>query len=304
MDRLESMQIFVKAVELGSFSAAADALEISPQLVGKNVRTLEQHLGVRLLNRTTRRQSVTEIGATFFERARIILAEVEAAETLAAETRATPRGRLRVNAPVTFGIHALAPRLHEYLREFPDVSVDVTLANRLVDVVDEGFDAVFRIGELTDSGLMAKALEPYKLVLCAAPSYLASRGHPKTPADLIQHECLGFSSNTLRSQWEFEGPHERVTVPISSRVAIDSGEALLRVAVAGMGILLQPLELVESDLASGRLIRLLPRYKVPVRPLHILYAPDRRMTPKLRSFLDFAVKCFGKRPAAEPKPTR
>lgn len=146
MDRLTSMGIFVRAVDLGSFSAAAEALGMSSQLVGKHIQTLERQLGVRLLNRTTRRQSLTDIGKTFYERARVILAEVEAAENLVAQTRATPRGRLKINAPVTFAIHALAPKLKDYLNVYPDVSVDLTLTNRFVDLIEEGYDAVFRIG--------------------------------------------------------------------------------------------------------------------------------------------------------------
>ncbi|MHA7685695.1 LysR family transcriptional regulator [Cupriavidus sp. PET2-C1] len=293
MDRITSMQIFVKAVELGSFSAAADALLISPQLVGKNVQVLERHLGVRLLNRTTRHHSLTEIGKAFYERAKIILAEVEAAESLAAETRAIPRGCIRITAPVTFGIHALAPRLPEYLSTHPEVSVDLTLSNRVVDLIDEGYDAAFRVGELADSGLMARPLAPYQLIVCAAPNYLSSRSPLTTPMDLQHHECLGFSHTSLRSHWVFEDPAGHISVPVSGRLMIDSGEALLSAAVAGLGVLLQPMELVRAELEAGRLVAVLSDYKVPTRPMHILYAPDRRMTPKLRSFLDFAVAAFG-----------
>lgn len=165
MDRLSQMAMFVKAVELGSFSAAADDLNMSPQLVGKQVKMLEQHLGVSLLNRTTRRQSLTDFGRTFYQRAKMILADVHAAESLAAEARGVPSGRLRINAPVTFGMHALSPRLLEYMVKYPQVSLDLTLSNELVDVVDDGYDAVFRIGALQDSGLKAIPLLPYQLVL-------------------------------------------------------------------------------------------------------------------------------------------
>ncbi|MFL9876342.1 LysR family transcriptional regulator [Paraburkholderia megapolitana] len=293
MDQLASMRVFVKAVDLGSFSAAADALQISSQLVGKHVQTLEHHLGVRLLNRTTRRQSLTDIGRAFYERTKIILAEVEAAESLAAETRAVPRGRLRINAPVSFGMHTLAPELPDYMQAFPEVSVDLTLSNRVVDVIEEGYDAVFRVGDLSDSGLIARALAPYPLIACAAPSYLASHSPLRTPADLRQHECLGFSATSLRHSWTFEGPEGRVSVPVSGRFMTDHGEPLLSAAVAGLGIMLQPLELVRGALSRGELVVVLPEYRIAPRPLHILYAPDRRVTPKLRSFLDFAVARFG-----------
>jgi DNA-binding transcriptional LysR family regulator len=293
MDRLTSLAVFVKAVDLGSFSAAADALKMSSQLVGRHIQGIEQRLGVRLLNRTTRRQSVTDFGRTFYERARIILAEVEAAENLAEETRALPTGRLRVNAPVSFGMRVLAPRLPEYMQRHPHIEVDLSLSNRAVDLTDEGYDVVFRVGELSDSRLIARPLSPYPLVLCAAPTYLLGGPPLLTPHDLQQHECLGFSHTELRTHWTFVGPEGRVSVPISGRLMVDHGEPLLCAALAGMGIMLQPLELVREALADGRLLRLLPKYEVPSRPMHVLYAPDRRMTPKLRSFLDFAVEAFG-----------
>lgn len=293
MDRLSSMTAFAKAVELGSFSAAGEALGMSSQLVGKQVQALEQQLGVRLLNRTTRRQHLTDIGATFYERVKIILAEVEAAEDLAAETRATPRGRLRISTPVSFGIHALSPRLPEYLRAYPEVSIDLAVANRYVDVIEEGFDAVFRVGELSDSSLIARPLAPYRLVLCAAPAYLSAHAPIRHPRDLAQHECLGFSHTELRANWTFDGPDGRVSVPVSGRLMSDSGESLCSVAVAAMGLLLQPRELVQDELDAGRLIEVLPEYQIPTRPMHIVYAPDRRITPKLRSFIDFALTTFG-----------
>lgn len=294
MDRLLSMTVFAKAVELGSFSAAGEAMHMSSQLVGKHVQTLEHHLGVRLLNRTTRRHHLTDIGASYYERVKVILAEVEAADGLAAETRLTPRGRLRINAPVTFGMHALAPRLPDYLAANPEVTLDLSLSNGYVDAIDEGFDIVFRIGELADSSLIARELAPYQLVLCAAPAYLDRHPTITTPADLSQHECLGFSHTELRTHWTLDGPGGTVTVPVSGRFMANNGEALLAIATAGMGIMLQPLELVRAELGNGRLIRLLPDYSAPVRPMHILYAPDRKLTPKLRSFIDFTVEAFGR----------
>lgn len=287
------MAVFAKAVELGSFSAAANALEMSSQLVGKHVQMLEQHLGVRLLNRTTRRQHLTDVGREFYDRTKSILAEVEAAEGLAAETRATPRGRLRINAPVTFGIHALSPTLPEYLNAQPEVMLELSMTNRRVDLIDEGYDLVFRIGELTDSGLIARPLAPYRLILCAAPGYLAARGGINTPQDLSRQECLGFLHPELSKHWTLIGPEGAVTVPVSGRLMVDSGEALMAAALSGVGVLLQPSEIVAPYLESGQLVRLLPAYNAPTRPMHILYAPDRRMTPKLRSFIEFVIGKFG-----------
>lgn len=293
MDKLAGMQVFVKAVECGSFTAAGEALSMSSQLVGKHVAALEQHLGVHLIQRTTRQHSLTEAGRHFYERCKIILAEVDAAEAFAAEARSTPRGVLRISAPMSFGTHALAPKLPLYLRQHPEVRIDLSLSNRMVDVVDEGYDVVFRIGELPDSGLIAKPLAPYRLIACAAPAYLAAAAPLKTPQDLSQHECLVFARTSLRSQWTFLNPNgQEIAVPIRGRLQIDDNEALLQAALAGYGVLLQPAESVMPYLQSGQLVAVLPDYAPPARALHAVYAPDRRMTPKLRSFLDFAGEHF------------
>lgn len=293
MDRLTSMEVFVKAVESGTFSAAGEAMQMSSQLVGKHVQKLEQYLGVQLLHRSTRRQSLTDFGRTFYERAKIILSEVETAESMAAETRAVPSGRLRINAPVSFGMRTLSPRLPDYMKMYPDVSVELTLANRAVDLIEEGYDAVFRVGELSDSGLIARQLAPYRLVLCAAPTYIEQHDPLVSPRDLQKHECLGFSHTELRTHWTFEGPDGKEVIPVTSRLIVDHGEPLLCAALAGLGIMLQPMELVTDYIANGKLVALLPDYSVPTRPLHVLYAPDRRLTPKLRSFIDFATAIFG-----------
>lgn len=194
---------------------------------------------------------------------------------------------------LTFGIHALSPTLPDYLSANPEVTLELSMTNRRVDVIDEGYDLVFRIGELTDSGLIARTLAPYCLILCAAPSYLMARGPIKTPQDLSRQECLGFLHPELSKRWTLIGPEGTVTVPVSGRLMVDSGEALMAAAVAGVGVLLQPLEIVEPYLASGQLVTLLPEYHAPTRPMHILYAPDRRMTPKLRSFIEFVMANFG-----------
>ncbi|MGJ7516300.1 LysR family transcriptional regulator [Pseudomonas baetica] len=293
MDRLTLMATFVKAVEMGSFSAVADELNLSPQLVGKQVKMLEQHLGVSLLNRTTRKQSLTDFGRTFYQRAKLILADMDAAEEMAAVTRGVPSGRLRINAPVTFGVTTLSPRLLEYMVRYPQVSVDLTLSNELVDLVEGGYDVVFRIGELSDSGLKALPLTPYQMVLCAAPAYLARRPPITTPWDLQEHECLAFAYSDGRSHIRLEGPQGIIDVPIKSRLTINQGDPLLAAAVAGLGVVLLPSELVRDALRSGTLVSLLPDYTVPVSPMNLLYAPDRRLTPKLRSFMDFAKAVFG-----------
>ena len=293
MDRLLSIEIFVKSVELGSFSAAAQALDMSSQLVGKHVRALEQHLGIRLLNRTTRTQHLTDVGQDFYERAKIILAEMNAAQSHAHEARATPTGKLRISAPVSFGINALAPLLPLYMARYPEVRVDMSVSNRLVDIIEEGFDAVFRVGDLADSGLIARRLRPYRLVPCATPAYLAQHPPILHPSDLEHHECLGFSYTELRSRWVFVKAGESISVPVSGRLTMDSGEALLSAGLAGFGVMLQPYELVKAPLETGQLVELLPDFTVPTRPMHLMFAPDRRMTPKLRSFIEFVMEHLG-----------
>ncbi|HBI8627135.1 TPA: LysR family transcriptional regulator, partial [Escherichia coli] len=240
----------------------------------------------------TRRQSLTDFGQRFYERAKIILAEVEIAESMAAEMRIVPSGLLRINAPVSFGTHALAPRLPEYLARYPDVSVDLTMSNREVDLIEEGYDIVFRVGQLRDSGLIGRTLAPYRLVLCAAPSYLEAAAPLRSPSDLSQHQCLLFLRGAYRDTWTFDGPNGRVVVPVSGRLSADNGESLLHAGLAGAGILLQPSELVASAIEQGRLVRVLEDYHPPARSLHLLYGRDGRMTPKLRSFLDFALQVF------------
>jgi DNA-binding transcriptional LysR family regulator len=295
MDRLTSMEVFVKAADSGSFAAAASALGLSSQMVGKHVRALEARLGARLLNRTTRRQSLTELGAAFYERCKLVLAEAAAADALAADLRAIPRGRLRVNAPVNFGTYRLVPMLVRYLRQYPEVTVDLTVSDRIVDLVEEGYEAVIRISPLADSTLIARSLVPYRLVACASPAYLAERGTPVVPADLARHECLGFAywARPPADEWQFTGADGAHSVRVGSRLAINNGQALRAAALEGFGIILLSHELLDDDLATGRLVRILPGYEPPSRPMHILFAPDRKPTPKLRSFIDFVVATFG-----------
>ncbi|WEK33373.1 MAG: LysR family transcriptional regulator [Candidatus Pseudomonas phytovorans] len=293
MDLLTPMRTFLKVAETGSFSATANVLDMSPQLVGKHVQALEQHLGLKLLNRTTRKQSLTEFGEAFLDRARVILDEFEDAERLAESARGKPVGRLRVNAPVTFGNQILAPRLVKFMQAHPAVTVVLTLSNHLVDVVSDGYDVVFRVGDLADSSLIARRLGPYPLVLCAAPSYLATKPSIVHPEDLAKHECLGFTHSELRTHWTFRDTDgASLAVPITSKFMVNQSEPLLTACLAGMGLILQPLELVRTALRSGQLIEVLPDYPPVSPPISVLYSRDRRSTPKLTSFLAFCTAEF------------
>jgi len=294
MDRLESMTVFVRAVDRGGFSAAAADLGLSGTMVGLHVRALEDRLGARLLNRTTRRQRLTEVGRLYYDRCRQVLAEVEAAEASAAELQAAPRGRLKVTAPVSFAVHALTPACADYLALYPEVQLDLVVSDRVMDLVDEGIDAAIRIGDLADSSLIARPLAPYRSVICASPAYLKRRGRPERPEDLRDHACLGLAHPLASPTWRLQGPEGAVAVPVSGAFTANTGEALRHAALAGLGVILQPRILLEDDIAEGRLIALLPGYEPAPRPVHLLTHPDRRPTPKVSSFVDFVAGRFSR----------
>lgn len=289
------MEVFVKAAETGSFAAAAAALGISRQMVTKHIVFLEHRVGTALLNRTTRKQSLTEFGRCYLERCRQVVAEAEAADALAAQMRSHPHGTLRINAPVTFGTFSLTPLVTRFLRAHPEVDVDLSLSDRLVDLTEEGFEAVIRLGPLADSTLTARALAPYRLIACAALSYLAERGTPSAPAELAGHECLGFApwSRSLAEQWRFTRGGSEHAVPVKGRFRANDSRALLQAALDGFGIALGAETMFRADLLAGHLVRLLPDYEGPWRPMHIVYSADRRLTPKLRLFIEAVVAEFG-----------
>lgn len=290
MDQLISMTAFVRATELGGFAPAAQELGITASMVGQHVRALENRLGSRLLNRTTRRQSLTEVGRLYYERCRQILLDIDDADRTASQLRAAPRGRLRVNAPVSFGVHALTPVIAEYLDTYPEVEVDLTVNDRVIDLVEEGIEVAIRVGVLADSGLVARSLAPYQLVICASPDYLAKFGQPHKPADLARHNCLSFDRWEAPHVWTFASGE---SVPVRGVLRTNNGEALRVAALRGLGIIKQPLVLLADDIRSRRLVRVLPDYELPTRPMHLVYLPDRRPTPKLRTFIDFVLARLG-----------
>lgn len=295
MDRLASMAAFVKAAEVGSFAAAASALGISPQMVAKHVTWLEGRLGTRLLNRTTRRQSLTTIGKAYYDRCKLVLTEADWADSLADEAKGAPRGRLRVNAPVSFGAHSLTPVVARYLRQHPKVEVDLVLSDRFVDLVEEEFEAVFRIGPLADSSFVARELAPFHLVACASPAYLRERGIPATPFDLETHECLVYAptSGPTVNDWRFMRGDQTYEVTVKHRLQVNDAKALLAAALDGFGIAFIAEDLAREGLRSGRLTKVLPEYETPSRPIHLIYHPDRRQTPKLKSFISVVLRELG-----------
>lgn len=291
MGDLESMTVFVQIVERGSLSAAAHHQGISPTMAGNHLRALERTLGAKLVNRTTRRLSLTDIGRDYYEQARTILHLVAAAHAGVEAAQATPRGALRIAAPVSFGTERLTPALGEFLAQYPDVSVDLVLSDRTVDLIDDGFDAAIRIGALAESGLVARPLQNYQMWICASPSYLQARGEPTEPEELRDHDCLVFSY--AGGRWRFAQDDRDARVEVEGRLKVNNGQALRMAARAGLGIVMQPEVLLASDVAAGFLVRLFPGHELPSRPMNLLYLRDRHMPPKLRCFINFVTSRFG-----------
>jgi DNA-binding transcriptional LysR family regulator len=292
MDRLTSMSVFVKVADLGSFAAAAKELRLSPTMVGKHMRHLEERLGSLLINRSTRRQSLTELGLNYLDHCRHLLEEAEAGEALAEEALRAPRGRLRVAASIAFGAHSLTPIIVKFMKRYPEVTVELTLNDRMVDLVEEGIDVAIRVGTLADSTMMSRSLSPYRTVVCASPIYLAERGTPTHPKDLVDHDCLAFPDWTEGPRWSFLGPEGEVHVTVKSRLQINNGFGIRYAALAGAGIVMQRTELVAEDITEGRLQILLADYRAQSRPRHIVWLQNRKVTPKLRAFIDFIVEAY------------
>lgn len=291
MDLLTSMQVFVRAVDKGSLSAAAEACGMSATMAGNHLRALETRLGTKLLHRTTRRHSLTAFGETYLARCQEILRLIADTDTQAQNQQAVPSGRLRVTAPVSFGSEALVPALADYLAQHPQVRVELALSDRTVDLVDEGFDVAIRIGTMPDSGLVARPLAPYRMMVCASPGYLQRRGTPRTPEDLAVHECLAFSP-TAGTSWHLKGADGERRVTVSGQLQINHGQALRVAALNGLGIVMQPAVLLEADVAAGRLVALFPGHELGSRPMQVVYLPDQRSL-KLRSFVGFVIERFG-----------
>ena len=292
MDKLRNMEVFVSVVDAGSFTAAARAFDISTVMVGKHIAALEQRLGARLLNRTTRRQSLTEIGELYCEQCRQILTQISTAESGALAMRATARGTLKVSAPVAFGSECLAPAMASYLDKYREVSLDLELSNRLSDVIEEGLDAAVRIGHLEDSAMIARALRPYRMIICASPDYLKRYGTPDSPADLAQHECLDFLHWRRLLRWRLKSD-EVATVMPASRFRSNNGQALKQAAIAGFGIMMQAEIVLADDIKRGHLIPILQDFIPEPKPMHLIYPRDRQPTPKLSTFIEFVVQRFG-----------
>lgn len=296
MDTLDGMRTLVTVINEGSFTRAAERLSMSPQLVSKYIGQLEARLGTRLLNRSTRRLSITEAGQAYFERCTHILAEIDELEDAVGDMSVTARGTLRINAPMSFGEQHLTPAVSAYQRKHAEVRVDMTLDDRVVDVVSEGFDLAIRIGELSDSALVARPLAPVNLVVCAAPDYLSEHGIPESPDDLVRHSCLGYAYWSGRDHWRFEADGRQLDVQVDGRLRANNGTALRRAAVAGSGLILQPTFIVGDDLRDGRLVRVLTEFTIKPLALYAVYAHRQYLSSKVRTFVDFLPEHFGSPP--------
>ncbi len=296
MDNLSEMAVFAKVVQQRSFTAAAEALGVSKSAVSKQVGRLEDRLGARLLNRTTRKLSLTEVGEVFYERCARIVEEAQAAADEVGSLAATPRGRLRVNAPMTFGTMHLGPVIAEFLETHREIEVDLVLDDRFIDLVAEGFDVAVRITTLVDSSLIVRRLAPLRIVLCAAPEYLRRHGRPESPEDLHDHNCFGYLYRDSGTDWNLLGEKGPMTIPLGGNLRANNGEVLRDVALAGMGIVSLPSFIVGKDLREGTLVDLLPECVPQTQAIYAVYPHRRHLTPKVRAFVDFLVARFGPEP--------
>ena len=296
MDPLDGIAAFVRVVDSGSFSAAARRLNVSKSAVSAHVQRLEDRLGVRLLNRTTRRLSLTEAGAAYYRHCARILAEAEAAEQAASALQREPRGTLRISAPDSFGWMHVAPAVPAFLKRYPELGIDINLSLAFVNLVDEGLDLAIRIGTLEDSALVVRTLASSRQVLCAAPAYLAEHGTPREPNDLVDHNCLCADLPTWGNVWRLAGKDGETRVTVDGSFRSNNAEMLRAAALDGIGIAALPTWVVSEQLRSGALQRVLTAWEAPVNTIYAVYPGNRLMSMKVRAFVDHLARHFGRPP--------
>ncbi len=297
MDRLANMDAFVRVAETKSFSEAARRLRSSKSLVSRQVAALEAELGVRLFHRTTRSLSLTEEGRGYHAQVARILTEIEEANLSVSKLQAAPRGRLRVSAPMSFGILHIGPAIHDFLARYKEVELDLSLNDRFVDVVDEGFDLAIRVGRLSDSSLVTRKLGQYRMMLCASPTYLKQRDALRDPDDLKQHQCLCYSTNSLVPEWQFVSKDGKPwSVQINGPLHANNGDVLRAAALQGLGIVYLPSFIVGPDVQASTLATLLPEFVPTDTAIHAVYPSSRHLSPKVRAFIDFLAERYGLRP--------
>ena len=296
MDQLAAMQVFVRVVETGGLSAAGRALGLAPSSVSRRIGELEGLLGVTLLQRTTRKLSLTEAGETYYERSRDIVASVEEANLAVTEKRVGPSGVLRLSVPASIARLHIAPAVAAYLTQYPAVRVVMTVTDRVVDIIGEGLDLAVRIGRLDDSSLIARKVGDARRVVCASPAYLERAGRPHHPADLQDHACLTIRAHPGSNMWRFQSGAEKFEVRATGPLFSDDGESLIAAASAGLGLILVPEWLVGPDISAGKLVEVLSDYDPDpaFTPLYAVHAPGPYTAPKVRAFVDFLVGRFSR----------
>ncbi|MGF6771504.1 DNA-binding transcriptional LysR family regulator [Paraburkholderia sp. GAS199] len=303
MDRLTSLGVFVSAVEEGSLAAAARRFGLSAAMAGKHVSALEAELNARLLQRTTRRLSLTDTGQTYYERCKRILEAFDEARREASDSQGTARGVLRVAAPVTFGAMHLGAVVARYLEDHPQVNVEVLLGDRYVDLVDAGVDVAIRIGRLDDPGLVTRRLAPCRMVVCASPAYLERHGTPRKPNDLLHAQRLAFSEAVSAGDWTLLDAKNRAhVIDGPCRMAANNTQMLLAATVAGAGIAYGPTFVFGEHLRRGELVELLPAYRAADLTIQAVYPSAQRIPLKVRRFVDYLAEAFGNEPPWDHKP--
>jgi len=299
MDRIASMTAFVKVADSSGFSAAARQLNISTSMVTTHVSALEDRLGVRLLNRTTRKVSLTEVGQAYYDRCVHILSDIDEADQIAEAQQLKPRGVLRLNVASAIP-SILGPSVAEYVALYPDVAVRITATSRMVDLVEEGFDMAIRIVPVPDSALIVRHLASYRFVVCGAPSYFARHGEPRDPSELIHHNCMMFSEPPWANEWHFGGSGGDRSIALSGNLQTNSVETLRIAAVHGQGLIYAPTFMVADELKSGRLIPILTKFPSAGLSVDAIYPHRRYLSPKVRSFIDLVAKNFHDAKWTEP----
>jgi DNA-binding transcriptional LysR family regulator len=292
MDRFQEMRAFAAVADKGSFVQAAEELALSKTALSRLVGDLEARLGVRLLHRTTRRLSLTPEGEVFLERCKDLLASVAQAEDEVSAHAGEAIGQLRINVPVSFGLRHLAPLWPAFMQRHPKVELDVTLSDRVVDLVDEGYDFAVRIARLPSSSLVSRPLASTRLVLCASPEYVRRHGSPAHPSEIGAHPVMAYTLLSMGEQWEFNGPDGAVTVKVTPRMRSNSGDTCCAAALQHLGLVLQPSFLVGAHLQSGALVELLPQYRSLELGVYGVYPSRRHLTPKVRVLIDFLVEAL------------
>jgi DNA-binding transcriptional LysR family regulator len=294
MDTFNAIRVFAKVVEQGSFARAAERLDLSTSAVSRLVSQLETHLDARLLNRTTRRLSLTESGEAFFERSVQLLSDLDEAEALVSTGNAEPKGTLKLSCSIAFGIRHLAPAIAVYQARYPQTRFDISLSDHFVDLVEGGFDLAIRIGDLGNPRLIARQIGRTRLIAVAAPAYLQQHGTPTHPQELAGHNCLTYAYAALKDQWTFTDPDgRRIEVRVAGSIHSNNGEMAVAFAELGIGIGLEPDFLVAAGLASGRLLRILGDFTPPASNIYAVYPSRRNLSTKVRSFVDFLGTEFG-----------